>query len=737
MKYKGCVYVEIIFLTLLTVDMSTRKLAKKLGLLRKRSQSTSALKKSALSNQIFSYLIVIDFESTCWREKNNYGQEIIEFPAVLLNTSSGEVESEFHTYVQPQEHPFLSEFCTELTGITQAQVEAGVPLQICLSRFNRWVQNLQLEKGVMFPNKQQPCPASSPSKKLCTFLTWSDWDLGVCLQYECKRKQLHKPDVLNSWIDLRSTYRLFYGRKPKGLNGALQDLGIQFSGREHSGLDDARNTARLAARMMRDGCVLKITRSLERAPPMVKSIFSNKPRPAGNKQEEDKNVNEKENLLASSKWPSSFKFKAGQKCASSEEAPNSSAGQTCQSLISTKTVLNVTAAPLQGESGKPGMARAAPAPLSTRMLICSSAHSSSSSHVLCSTTVGCLSDLPHVVKTAPVDEEEGELLVETDERCGSYDDVSLAFVEPETGSDTISSVDVGYISDYDGRGREWEGMDGSHSPHGPLTLPQKRTDSLKMQNNTRDSSITCTSPNALNPNVKAFNRKNEKPQQSAAKGSDRCFAVPKVVDWSKLNQCKTGHLQLEGSDKTDGTNRFSLVGPKAFLPEKTSTPNPSAMRPKPNTAKCREPLKFSFTVYSDPKERTAESPHRSASVSLHPPRNILSSLPTNALLSTAKRIGAAPAAKGPKITSPLCACGRRARRQVVSNGGPNHGRGFYCCPVRRSGGRGSSGRGCEFFKWESAVMRSSSVAPPAVGSSVSLCQVSSTLPYRPPQRKSY
>lgn len=87
----------------------------------------------------------------------------------------------------------------------------------------------------------------------------SDWDLGVCLHYECRRKQIHKPDVLNSWIDLRGTYRvrsiglfvcvytlllywtvcifqLFYDRKPKGLNGALQDLGIQFAGREHSGV---------------------------------------------------------------------------------------------------------------------------------------------------------------------------------------------------------------------------------------------------------------------------------------------------------------------------------------------------------------------------------------------------------------------------------------------------------------------------------------------------------------------
>uniref|UniRef100_A0A3Q1C3I6 ERI1 exoribonuclease 2 n=1 Tax=Amphiprion ocellaris TaxID=80972 RepID=A0A3Q1C3I6_AMPOC len=244
--------------------MSTKKLAKELGLLRQRSQSSSGSKKSTVSNQIFSYLVVIDFESTCWREKNNYSQEIIEFPAVLLNTATGQVESEFHTYVQPQEHPILSEFCTELTGITQTQVEAGIPLQICLSRFTRWLQNLQLEMEVVFSNKQQRCSAPLPSQKLCTFLTWSDWDLGVCLQYECKRKQLHKPDVLNSWIDLRSTYRLFYARKPKGLNGALQDLGIQFSGREHSGLDDARNTAQLAARMMRDGCVMKITRSLER-----------------------------------------------------------------------------------------------------------------------------------------------------------------------------------------------------------------------------------------------------------------------------------------------------------------------------------------------------------------------------------------------------------------------------------------------------------------------------------------
>lgn len=136
----------------------------------------------------------------------------VEFPAVLLNTSTGEIQSEFHTYVQPQEHPVLSEFCTELTGITQvaaalmpadapmdllfkkfavssdllvgfclllffpapqSQVEAGIPLHICLSRFSRWLQKLQLEMGVVFPNGPRRSSAPSPSQKPCAFVTWS------------------------------------------------------------------------------------------------------------------------------------------------------------------------------------------------------------------------------------------------------------------------------------------------------------------------------------------------------------------------------------------------------------------------------------------------------------------------------------------------------------------------------------------------------------------------------------
>lgn len=37
---------------------------------------------------------------------------------------------------------------------------------------------------------------------------------------------------------------MFYNKKPKGLNGALQDLGIQFEGREHSGTQKVLNLSK-------------------------------------------------------------------------------------------------------------------------------------------------------------------------------------------------------------------------------------------------------------------------------------------------------------------------------------------------------------------------------------------------------------------------------------------------------------------------------------------------------------
>ena len=131
-------------------------------------------------------------------------------------------------------------------------MESGVPLATCLTLFRAWLTKISEDHGVLLHGEE----TSSPN---ATCLTWSDWDLSVCLENECNRKQLRKPGFLNTWIDIRAVYKQFYNRRPEGLNGALREVGLAFEGREHSGICDARNTAGLVWVMVQAGCQLRIT----------------------------------------------------------------------------------------------------------------------------------------------------------------------------------------------------------------------------------------------------------------------------------------------------------------------------------------------------------------------------------------------------------------------------------------------------------------------------------------------
>lgn len=75
--------------------------------------------------QEFQYFVVIDFEATCDKVKNPHPQEIIEFPSVLVNSMTGQLEDYFQIYVRPTHNQLLSDFCKELTGIQQTQVCLG------------------------------------------------------------------------------------------------------------------------------------------------------------------------------------------------------------------------------------------------------------------------------------------------------------------------------------------------------------------------------------------------------------------------------------------------------------------------------------------------------------------------------------------------------------------------------------------------------------------------------------
>ena len=93
--------------------------------------------KTYLHQAPFDYICVYDFECTCSEDKVAYPmqtQEVIEFPIVIIDVKRKAVKAVYQTYVKPTIDTELTPFCTELTGITQEQVDAGITIEEALKK---------------------------------------------------------------------------------------------------------------------------------------------------------------------------------------------------------------------------------------------------------------------------------------------------------------------------------------------------------------------------------------------------------------------------------------------------------------------------------------------------------------------------------------------------------------------------------------------------------------------------
>ncbi|NXN92785.1 ERI2 exoribonuclease, partial [Rhinopomastus cyanomelas] len=624
----------------------------------------------AAVGQRFGYLIVVDFEATCWRDRERRGPEIIEFPAVLLNCATGELESEFHTYVQPQEHPILSEFCTELTGITQNQVDEGVPLNVCLSQFLKWIQNIQKEKKIIFPT--DPVRNSTSEAKACTFVTWTDWDLGVCLHYECKRKQLRKPDILNSWIDLKATYRAFYNRKPQGLNGALQDLGITFAGREHSGLDDSRNTARLAWRMICDGCVLKVTKSL------------------------DKVHSKKNSISRTLTINSTDKTPLG-----SESRPETFRDGPCEA----------SSVPEKNQSGIAGVKRNSQGPTEEQQTTCTNC--SPGGHVDPSnssrTELRAQSQRSSTASTDrfPVPHEPAQQPPSTGSR-GVWQGLNngrplgtaryspavhgpgLVLVSTTIPSVHISSEDVSTSSECLSLLTDWEDVALiAESQY------EQNSDNVQLQDDSCAGIVTASEKQTASEQLAMLG--------SANPSLEKATAIPVEPLKSIVHRSPDTTIYNVGREQrqTSNCSAFKLPSAKvnATSGQPANHPTPSEVpKRKVTSPKMLPPAKRkSFAIYQEEKASFDRSlPLRVSNLPRVSPAILNATVNVNQPLR---------AMRNGNPTPPLCKCGRRAKRLSVSNGGPNHGKAFFCCPA---GKREGPQRGCGYFRWEDGFLKEQS-----------------------------
>ncbi|NXE03508.1 ERI2 exoribonuclease, partial [Lophotis ruficrista] len=596
----------------------------------------------------------------------------VEFPAVLLNTSTGEIESEFHTYVQPQEHPVLSEFCTELTGITQNQVDEGVPLNICLSQFLKWIQNLQKEKKIIF--NADILSNSTSEAKPCTFVTWTDWDLGVCLHYECKRKQLRKPDFLNSWIDLKATYRTFYNRKPKGLSGALQDLGIAFAGREHSGLDDSRNTARLAWRLICDGCVLKVTKSLDKAHPKNNLIsrtltinFTDKtPLGSNSRPKTSRGGTCETNSPAEKNHTGIAEIKINSNGQTEEQqttCTDSSADIHVVPSSSSRTELRA-----QAQSSSTASTDRFPVPLEQVQ--------QSRSTVSTGTRQGLNNGQPlSAARYNPPVRGSGLVLVST-----TIPSVNTSSEVISTSSDCLSLL------------TDWEDV-----ALIPASQSEQNSDCVQYKDDSNTDILTVHEEKTILKPSTVMSSDKQSLEKTVVPVEPLKPIVYRSPDTTIYN---VGTVQKQ----TSNFSAFKLPSAKvkAVSAQSAVTGNYSAPsevpKRKPTSPKMFPPAKKkSFAIY---QEKTASFDH-----SLPLRSSNLSKVSPAILNSTVNLNQSVRAVKNGKPTPPLCNCGRRAKKLYVSNTGPNHGKAFFCCPVGKHDG---IKKGCQYFKWEHVLLNEKS-----------------------------
>lgn len=165
--------------------------------------------------------IILDLEATCWEKRDKQPNEIIEIGAVCINEEK-QIISEFNRFVKPTVHTMLSDFCTELTSITQQQVDDAQLFPIVLEEFQNWI----LSFGVEY--------------LLCS---WGFYD-RVQFKNDCELHGL-ATDWLESHISLKHQYAIIRQTRSMGMKNALKNEKITLVGTHHRGIDDAKNIAKI------------------------------------------------------------------------------------------------------------------------------------------------------------------------------------------------------------------------------------------------------------------------------------------------------------------------------------------------------------------------------------------------------------------------------------------------------------------------------------------------------------
>lgn len=170
-----------------------------------------------------SRALVLDVEATCWEggiPPAGMRSEIIEIGIVEIDLDAFAVSREASYLVRPSASE-ISAYCSELTGITPERMKAGG------RPFKEVLRTLAGHFG--------------PARK-CLLAWGDDWS---DIESACRDLGEENPFPRDGFVNLGLMATLLAGAGRRlGLYEAMDALGVEATGRRHSGLDDARNAGK-------------------------------------------------------------------------------------------------------------------------------------------------------------------------------------------------------------------------------------------------------------------------------------------------------------------------------------------------------------------------------------------------------------------------------------------------------------------------------------------------------------
>ena len=138
----------------------------------------------------------------------------------------------FHHYCQIDTP--LTEFATKLTGITQEMCDNGKPFKQVVYLFKKWLKDNNF-------NDQNS-----------VIVTCGDWDFKTAFPKQCWYSKIKVPSYCRNWYNVKHVFERTYKIKAGGMPSMLNYLKIKLDGKHHSGIDDAKNIAKICIALLKD-----------------------------------------------------------------------------------------------------------------------------------------------------------------------------------------------------------------------------------------------------------------------------------------------------------------------------------------------------------------------------------------------------------------------------------------------------------------------------------------------------